>query len=230
MGPAIEVAPEGAEAAEAPELGLFFTGAGALRFRAGGALPAAGSAQAVACADRYGVAVFSDMQGEGPDLLRAGATRNMKGPICGVGEAAYTAANRPRTGWSLVQASPLPHAIPRAACTAARCMPALPGAAAAAAGPAGQQPCVVAGRRWRGAHSVRHPPPLPRPAPRPHGSHVRRSGVRGARHGPSEGSERRRPRQVPRRAAWGPRRCHCARGRNRMAPAARRAAPSRPMM
>lgn len=64
MAAPIEVGPEGAEQEEAPALGFFFKGAGAVRVSAagpGGGAP--GSSQTVVVADRFGAVVFSDLRG-----------------------------------------------------------------------------------------------------------------------------------------------------------------------
>lgn len=60
--PVIEITPEGAEREDAPNVGLFFRGAGALRFSDRGAREVPGAAQTVAAADRFGVALFSDLE------------------------------------------------------------------------------------------------------------------------------------------------------------------------
>jgi hypothetical protein len=54
---------EGAEQEEASNLGFFFKGAGALRFHATAEPEVPGSSQTIAVADRFGVVVFSDLQG-----------------------------------------------------------------------------------------------------------------------------------------------------------------------
>jgi len=63
MGHPIEVQPDGAEQEEAPSLGFFFKGAGALKFSAAVETEVPGSSQTVVVADRFGVVVFSDLQG-----------------------------------------------------------------------------------------------------------------------------------------------------------------------
>jgi hypothetical protein len=77
MGDLIEVQAEGAEQEEAPNLGLFFKGAGALRFHADAEPQLPGSCQTVAVADRFGVAVFSDLRGGRP--RRGGRRRRRRG-------------------------------------------------------------------------------------------------------------------------------------------------------
>lgn len=72
QGPvAMDVKAVPADEEEAPELGFFFTTHGGVRFSDGRA-QAPGSMQAVAVAEKYGIAIYSDLCGELVLLLHPG--------------------------------------------------------------------------------------------------------------------------------------------------------------
>ncbi|KIY94524.1 hypothetical protein MNEG_13439 [Monoraphidium neglectum] len=63
MGPPIQAQAEAAEQEDAAALGFFFKSAGTLKFNNAAETEVPGSSQTVVVADRFGLAVFSDLQG-----------------------------------------------------------------------------------------------------------------------------------------------------------------------
>lgn len=77
MGPPIQAQAEAAEQEDAAALGFFFKSAGTLKFNNAAETEVPGSSQTVVVADRFGLAVFSDLQGEGSRHAAAAADHSV---------------------------------------------------------------------------------------------------------------------------------------------------------
>jgi hypothetical protein len=97
--------PEKAEEAESAELGYFFQAAGAIKF-SDAENKAPGFAEAVACADRYGVVAYSDMTCESSLVPAAAAAGQASVAEAAAVLQALLVCNAP-TGWDQFNRSAL---------------------------------------------------------------------------------------------------------------------------